>query len=252
MRRNNDGARRQSRPPAEPAPQPAPPEPVFPSWRSDQPAAVITAAAPDRLTVKVYGVERELPDPSLGRRDQMGRLLDWLRDQIGGPFLAQITEADGTVATGWVTSDADTPPPAGSGPGGSPPAPSPDPAAWAQADPAPDPGEIPAPAWRAAPAAGAPGADRPGQHAATPPEPPGPVPPGAPSPPRPAPAADRAPRHAADPDARTGATAPPGGDPAGWEGWWRFNTVARAAGFIPGEEVVLGLAVAGEAANPDG
>ncbi|MDR2454696.1 MAG: hypothetical protein LBD51_09260, partial [Bifidobacteriaceae bacterium] len=39
---------------------------------------------------------------------------------------------------------------------------------------------------------------------------------------------------------------------AGWEGWWRFNTVARAAGFIPGEEVVLGLAVAGEAANPDG
>ncbi|MDR3360508.1 MAG: hypothetical protein LBO20_07675 [Bifidobacteriaceae bacterium] len=211
---------------------------MFPVWTADEPAAVITVTPPDRLSVRVFGVDREVPDASMARRDQMGRLMDWLYAQIGQPFTAQIIEADGTVATGQVGPAPE--------PGPHPPAlpVSADPATWALPDPAPDPGPLPQPAWAptaddAPTPADAPTTDQP-TAARAPAARPGPV------------LARPAGRHAAAAPPATVAPAGLAPRPDVWAGWWRHNTAATGAGFIPGEEVVLALAVAGEAAGADG
>ncbi|MDR1513258.1 MAG: hypothetical protein LBS56_07235 [Propionibacteriaceae bacterium] len=238
MSRNSDKNQRRARQDAARSDQPDQPAgPVFPVWTADQPAAVITVTPPDRLSVRVFGVDREVPDASMGRRDQMGRLMDWLYAQIGQPFTAQIIEADGTVATGQVGPAPD--------PGPRPPAPpvSADPATWAQPDPAPDPGPLPQPAW-------APTADDTANPATTETGQPttahAPAARTGPDPARPSG------RHAAAAPPDAAATAGPGTGPDMWGGWWRHNTAATGEGFIPGEEVVLALAVAGEAAAADG
>jgi hypothetical protein len=278
-RPDNQSRRARRRNPDQSATEPAP---SFPVWGPDQPTVSVTVTAPDLLTVRVFGVERALPDPAMGRRDQMGRVLDWAGAVIGGPYLAEVIEADGTVSTGWVTPAPRTAPPAApqapveQAPWAPPPAAtSPDPADWAEPDPAPDPGPLPAPPWTAAPstdtapalvptgstaapepAAGAaapfaPGAS-PGRGTTLPGDgaaaggplgldaPPDTQPPPAPPPPSPpvAPAVRDRPERAA-PVRR-------------WSRWLEFNHAAEGGGFTPGEEVVLALAVAGEAAGPDG
>jgi hypothetical protein len=76
--------------------------PVFPVWAADQPAARVRVADTGLLSLTLFGVEREIPDPSLARRDQMGRLLDWVGSLVGQPFQAEIIEADGSASSGWV------------------------------------------------------------------------------------------------------------------------------------------------------
>jgi hypothetical protein len=67
-------------------------------------------ADPDVLHVKVYGIDQPIFDPTLLRRESMGRLMDYLYAMIGAPFLAEVTETDGTVTTGWIDLTQTEPP----------------------------------------------------------------------------------------------------------------------------------------------
>ncbi|MDR2566724.1 MAG: hypothetical protein LBC97_11870 [Bifidobacteriaceae bacterium] len=74
-------------------------------WPADQPAVTIAADQSGALTVELHGAPYTLPDPSLGRRDQMGRLLDHFCQLFRAPFQARVTEADGTIHQGWVPDE---------------------------------------------------------------------------------------------------------------------------------------------------
>jgi hypothetical protein len=73
-----------------------------PPWTPDQPDVCVTADHDGALTVELRGSPYALPDTGMGRRDQMGHLLDHFCQLLGVPFQARVVEADGTVHQGWV------------------------------------------------------------------------------------------------------------------------------------------------------
>jgi hypothetical protein len=78
-------------------------------WTPDEPVVTITVTPPDHLSVKMFGIDRPIPDPSLLRRDQMGRLMDCLYTLLTQPFTAQIIETDGSTQTGTIDLSTTSP-----------------------------------------------------------------------------------------------------------------------------------------------
>jgi hypothetical protein len=73
----------------------------YPHLDPDQPWISITVADDGQLSVKMFGVDRDIP-AHLQHRDRMGHLFDYLYDLFAQPFAAEIIEADGHVDRGIV------------------------------------------------------------------------------------------------------------------------------------------------------
>jgi|GEM_PF-3357491 len=71
------------------------------SWTDDMPLVRIAIAADGTLEVWAFGVTRFVP-ANLLHVDRMGLLLDFLFNDMGGPYTVEVIEADGTRRAGTI------------------------------------------------------------------------------------------------------------------------------------------------------